>query len=723
MVAELKGRWPGTFILQHSVECKRLDTIVPECAPDCPIGGLGPLAERFNQIPMDDWVYCPKPSGVERHGGTKDLVPPEGAVKPNIRWPQEWKASAEAHEGDAGYNWHACLLPGERVLTNEGPKPIETLVEGNLVYSETGTFEKVIGIIKHECDGPVYEIRVAGVVFPTTATGNHPFLVSRCERRFTSGGNLISRTTKFCVPDYVNADELKAGDYLLTPLPTFSTAPRQEEADEDFWLVAGLWLAEGSLISGRRMKSGKVHRYPAFSLNANETNLRNRIAGRFGAAHTKTYKHGENGILVVVFVAGLAERFAQLCGKLAAEKHIATEIFGLPMPLRQAFLEGYWTGDGHIIHESSRDRCDIVTVSEALAVQIQLLAESIGFRAGTQARKPKTSKLKDGRAIVGRHTIYTIGVGFRDRTKQPPSHPSRLLWNGQTFVVRRIKGITKITYRGPVWNLTMAGTHTFQTSVGMSHNSVKPLALMEHFVKLTTPPGGKVLDPFVGSGTAVIAALLNGFDSLGIDRDPDYIKLAKARLDHQTRTTTNTGNGVLECADSMTLLSKFPPCEFDSLVTDPPAGIALAGLEWDRDRGGRNEWTKWLAGIMKEVNRTLKPGAYGVVWAFGKTLHWTMDALEQGGFTIRSVIAVANGTGFPKGRDPTNEDPTLPAGLNTTLRPLTDYWVLVQKPISEPTVAANIKKWGVGALNIDATRTRVLAPERDDGSASLEDEF
>ena len=63
------------------------------------------------------------------------------------------------------------------------------------------------------------------------------------------------------------------------------------------------------------------------------------------------------------------------------------------------------------------------------------------------------------------------------------------------------------------------------------HSTVKPLALMEYLVKLTaTPTGGKVLDPFMGSGTTGIACKNQGRDFIGIEKDEEYFEIAKARL-------------------------------------------------------------------------------------------------------------------------------------------------------------------------------------------------
>ena len=61
-----------------------------------------------------------------------------------------------------------------------------------------------------------------------------------------------------------------------------------------------------------------------------------------------------------------------------------------------------------------------------------------------------------------------------------------------------------------------------------THPTVKPIALMRYLVKLVTPPGGTVLDPFLGSGTTAIAAYLESCPVIGIDRDDDGTHLAIA---------------------------------------------------------------------------------------------------------------------------------------------------------------------------------------------------
>jgi site-specific DNA-methyltransferase (adenine-specific) len=62
------------------------------------------------------------------------------------------------------------------------------------------------------------------------------------------------------------------------------------------------------------------------------------------------------------------------------------------------------------------------------------------------------------------------------------------------------------------------------------HPTVKPVALMRWLVRLVTPLGGTVLDPFAGSGTTLVAAVLEGFDAIGIEMTDDYLPIIEGRV-------------------------------------------------------------------------------------------------------------------------------------------------------------------------------------------------
>lgn len=65
-----------------------------------------------------------------------------------------------------------------------------------------------------------------------------------------------------------------------------------------------------------------------------------------------------------------------------------------------------------------------------------------------------------------------------------------------------------------------------------NHVSVKPTNLMRWICRLLTPKGGTLLDPFMGSGSTLKAAVLENFNCIGIEMDADYFEIAKARVAH-----------------------------------------------------------------------------------------------------------------------------------------------------------------------------------------------
>jgi DNA modification methylase len=81
---------------------------------------------------------------------------------------------------------------------------------------------------------------------------------------------------------------------------------------------------------------------------------------------------------------------------------------------------------------------------------------------------------------------------------------------------------------GSAGQTAYAGTRTPARNI---HPTVKPTDLMRYLCKLVTPPGGMVLDPFMGSGSTGRGAVLGGFGFIGIELDPEYIAIARARIE------------------------------------------------------------------------------------------------------------------------------------------------------------------------------------------------
>lgn len=172
------------------------------------------------------------------------------------------------------------------------------------------------------------------------------------------------------------------------------------------------------------------------------------------------------------------------------------------------------------------------------------------------------------------------------------------------------------------------------------------------------------------------------------------------------------------CGDSRQVLKGLSDCGIDACVCDPPyaldsivrrfgavnaaparagqtgayarASTGFMGQTWDTGE------TAFDPGFWAEVWRVLKPGAHLVAFGGTRTYHRLASAIEDAGFEIRDQLAWVYGSGFPKSHSQGD-------GRGTALKPGWEPIVLARKPL-DGTVAQNLARWGVGALDIDGCR-------------------
>ena len=140
---------------------------------------------------------------------------------------------------------------------------------------------------------------------------------------------------------------------------------------------------------------------------------------------------------------------------------------------------------------------------------VRLLDEQTGElpSAGRYADVP--GRTQDRAEAVAANTPFTPGNQDPNRYANETGGPSRFFYVAKASRAERNAGLD--------------GDRS-------THPTVKPISLMRWLVRLVTPPGGTVLDPFAGSGSTGCAAVLEGFAFVGIEREPEYADIAEARI-------------------------------------------------------------------------------------------------------------------------------------------------------------------------------------------------
>lgn len=510
-------------------------------APDeNPVGDLGACVIEDGGFEIRDSIllvdedqyfhYVPKAARAEREAGCRYLPGKTGAEAVDR---DEETAGLQSPRAGAGRtagvvrNFHPCLHPEALVMTDWGYRPIGEIHVGDRVYAADGCFHAVEAASRHPYTSEyLYEIHVRGTNYTTPASDNHPFLIWRPTRKgnYISGGGVL----------WVMAKDILKGDYTMTPV--LREAGAETHWGPDFWFLFGLWLAEG--VAQRAGHGDSV--YPSYSLHEEETNLVERIKQFFkprGAAVGVYPKPDSRGVQVVAFDAEVGREFVALGSRGAYSKSLHPSVFSLPLDRRKAVVQGHLAGDGGRVRTYHQAK----TASPDLASQLFLLAGSVGFRANLFRFDAEPGHIGDREFQITLPSyqiqLYERNLGHQNGgTGRKPSWPTTIEHEGQTFFLNYVQAVVEVPHEGEVVNLTVGGSPTFLTAVGMSHNTVKPIELMERLLADVPLDQGPVVDNFCGSGSTLLACVRTGHEGIGIEKDPEYLQIAEARVRHMDST-------------------------------------------------------------------------------------------------------------------------------------------------------------------------------------------
>lgn len=512
-----------------------------------------------------NFMYMPKASRSERELGTEHLKKISGAEavdrKEDSAGMNNPRAGAGRTAKEIG-NFHPCLHPRAEVLTDKGYRPIEEINIGDKVYSADGKFHEVEHVSRHPYTSKnLYEIAVKGTNYTTLSSDNHPFLMyrpTRTKKGGIKGGDVL----------WLRGDQIQKGDYAMTPkfVDVSSDLQKREnisvEEYEKFFAM-GLWVAEGV---AQKAGHGK-NVYPSWTLHQDETEYLELIKRTFSDVNVSVYpKKGSKAVQVMAFCPKRGAEYVELFGKGASTKCLPTEIWGYSEPIRKAILDGYLAGDGGKV----RTYIQAKTVSPDLASQMRLLAHSVGYRANLFQYPAVEGKGIGNRKFKTTLPTYQLRLYSdnlkADRTRKP-SRPATIMFEGHEYSLSYVKSVTEVPYVGDVVNLSVEGSPTFQTAIGMSHNTVKPIGIMEWLAR-DVPKGATVLDPFMGSGTMGIACVKTGHSYIGTEIDADYFPIADARIKHWNNTycAWNSGEVISDLDEEASESEEIPTIDLNSFL-------------------------------------------------------------------------------------------------------------------------------------------------------------
>lgn len=186
-----------------------------------------------------------------------------------------------------------------------------------------------------------------------------------------------------------------------------------------------------------------------------------------------------------------------------------------------AHTQGRWPSN--LIHDGSEEVVGLFPVTKA---GVAVRHNSGGNTFGGDHPKPPMDDLGYADSGSAARFYYCAKASKRDRDE------------GCEGMEERTKGArdgerVSNTLKGPTNSLRPDAA----TKSCNHHPTVKPTALMRYLCRLVTPPNGTVLDPFMGSGSTGKAATLEGFDFIGIEREAEYIEIARARIAHAATQT------------------------------------------------------------------------------------------------------------------------------------------------------------------------------------------
>lgn len=401
----------------------------------------------------------------------------------------------------------SCLHPDQRIITYSGIKKIINVNAGDLVLSGRGTFEKVYSVVGQNFSGDMYEIKLRGYSEPIKITYNHKV-------RVYDNGEWIWKEAK----------NLKIGDVLASPSPAIKTQLKTNtkrynkrntiylskdkfnkkksiELSRDMAIFLGAFLGDGSSKSSRGYE---VY----FTLNKTERVLAEelrRIGKKFLKKEGRIIDRGNNSIRLIFESGRLTNWLNTYCYNKDLTKKFPFDVSTLNINQISGFLYGLIMTDGSItLHENGTKTIGFTTTSTSLSASFFLLLNRLSINPILTVRPPRTTFLKDGRAIQGNRETFEFSInGIQAdilNTYLFSRNIKAKLFNGNGMNFTTISNIKKYEYNGSVIDIGIENEPSFCAPYITLHNcgsgmtNIGILNVADLVCKFSVAKGGDYID-------------------------------------------------------------------------------------------------------------------------------------------------------------------------------------------------------------------------------------
>jgi HK97 family phage portal protein len=384
-----------------------------------------------------------------------------------------------------------CLPAGSQVFTGSGPRNVEDIRAGDMVWSRNGTGWELKPVEAAGCTGMAETVELEAGVRTFRATANHVLPVRRRAWRDPLPGTREKKRHAVYETLWIPAGEVAPGDQLLAldglPDDGGTSCPTRGHCSEAFMEALGMLAGDGFVgrSRGRDTVFGISHPeqsdYLPNYIRAIESEFMagdGPYAMRNGGRVPLRAKRRDKNTTIFHSTVACAELKELGVTGTARTKRVPAWIFGLAENLRLAFLRGYLDADGTV---SKTGHIHYVSVNKGLIEDVRHLCMGAGIRVGRVGFSDISSSFSPGRhrlyrlvcarpednLRIGTHTpIYRErmeAVVARRRPRTCPVHACERRYRGGEpgISLERVRAVRRIGILQPVYNLSVADNHNF----------------------------------------------------------------------------------------------------------------------------------------------------------------------------------------------------------------------------------------------------------------------